>query len=832
MDEYKYEDIINEINTFKTTIENRKYVTDKIVLNLFSKICKCFNLKQIYVVESAGAKNNFIYPYVSKRGPKAKCMHYNLIVMPESETKHLKRIFKNNYTFFDGNMSASSNATAKGNLGYSIEEYNRVIAFVSFQAKKDKAWTDQEKEVIKLLSNALKPLILRHLLKDKFSNEDSLKTSTRVGVMWWYPNLKLMITPEDTMNKFNIQNFIFRNAPNSFVDYFSSNSDKDHMLDFFNNFNNKTTSMIFKSKAIDERFYRFTLSVNRYKNRRKAEEIAIYIEELNNDKTDKVLKYDAFKEIISKNNIAEYYVNLNTLQMTIFKINNTIESLCDSNQLFDNYMNKISSYIESSDDRNYFLRMTNTDYIKSVLSKDNPSIIFANNFLINGKNYCFETTIILDSQSIYNYVNDIFVYVRDITNIESLTFDKSTGVYSFSYFMDKVANYTNLDEYGFAYFDFKDFRLLNIRRSVKFANDTIKFFANLLKETFNKGVISRISNDSFVVFDRKETLENQINIVLYKTKKLNNDYLLDLKVGIYYPRKNDNITYAIDNAKIACSDAKKSNINNLVIYDNKLRNSIEKEKYIVDMIDNAIENKWIKVYYQPVINAKDLSISSFEALSRWVDPKYGFLSPADFISVLEEHNLIYKLDLFVLEEVCKHLRGQMDNNEKVYPISFNLSRLDFTATHPFLETKRIIEKYNISPKLLKVEITESVTMQDEDEIKDAIKKYQNLGFDVWMDDFGSGYSSLNVLKDFSFNEIKIDMGFLKDFSPKSEVIIKSIVNMAKDLKIETLCEGVETKEHVDFLREIGCEKLQGYYFSKPMEYDDVLKTLEEKNIKN
>jgi EAL domain-containing protein (putative c-di-GMP-specific phosphodiesterase class I) len=253
--------------------------------------------------------------------------------------------------------------------------------------------------------------------------------------------------------------------------------------------------------------------------------------------------------------------------------------------------------------------------------------------------------------------------------------------------------------------------------------------------------------------------------------------------------------------------------------------------YLITHIDEAIEREYIKVFYQPVINIKTNKLSGFEALARWVDPKHGLISPLDFISVLEDAHLIHKLDLFMVKKVCERYRREMDLGHQCVPVSFNLSKLDFKLSEIFKEVKYFSDAYNVPHEMLHIEITESVLDDDDgDYIKNQIARFQNENFQVWMDDFGAGFSSLNMLKDYDFDYIKIDLVFLRNFTEKSKVVIQAMVGMAKRLHLGTLSEGVETKEHLDFLKEIGCDLAQGYYFSKPLPYDEVMKVLEEKGI--
>ena len=207
-----------------------------------------------------------------------------------------------------------------------------------------------------------------------------------------------------------------------------------------------------------------------------------------------------------------------------------------------------------------------------------------------------------------------------------------------------------------------------------------------------------------------------------------------------------------------------------------------------------------------------------EALARWQDPQFGFLSPADFIETLEEYHLIHKLDMFVVERVCKDIQDAKEKFRLIIPTSLNFSRLDFDSLNLAQEVSDCLKKYNIDKNEIHIEITESTLSEDDEKLKEELKSFRSHGYALWLDDFGSGFSGLNVLKEYDFDLLKIDMKFLSNFdvNKKSRQILKNVINLAKNLGMQTLTEGVETKEQYDFLRENGCEKLQGYFFSKPV----------------
>lgn len=243
------------------------------------------------------------------------------------------------------------------------------------------------------------------------------------------------------------------------------------------------------------------------------------------------------------------------------------------------------------------------------------------------------------------------------------------------------------------------------------------------------------------------------------------------------------------------------------------------ENYILEHFDEALKNKWIEVYYQPVVRTITGAFCGAEALARWNDPEKGLLSPAEFIPVLEETGRITELDLYVLEQICQDYQMVSKRGYRVIPVSFNLSRKDLLHNDIIERIEAIMARYNVPRELVNVEITESAFVEDVERIGPVLKKLHELGYQIWMDDFGSGYSSLGILKDYSFDEIKIDMSFLSKFDKKARNIIRSVVTMAKRIGVQTLAEGVETKEQYVFLYTIGCEKIQGYYFGRPMPGD-------------
>ena len=241
----------------------------------------------------------------------------------------------------------------------------------------------------------------------------------------------------------------------------------------------------------------------------------------------------------------------------------------------------------------------------------------------------------------------------------------------------------------------------------------------------------------------------------------------------------------------------------------------ELESYIENHIEEAIEKEWIQVYLQTNIRGLSKRVCGAEALSRWIDPVYGMISPGEFIPVLEKKRKIHLLDRYVMETICGELGERRRRGQFIVPISMNFSRLDFDVPKLLQGMEEIMERNSLPRNYVHIEITESAVMENEAYMKDTVRELHTLGYKVWMDDFGSGYSSLNLLKEFEFDTFKIDMRFLSDMGKKSLIIISSILYMAKEIGIHTVAEGVETEEQYRFLKVAGCERMQGYYFARP-----------------
>ena len=415
---------------------------------------------------------------------------------------------------------------------------------------------------------------------------------------------------------------------------------------------------------------------------------------------------------------------------------------------------------------------------------------------------------------------------------ELATKDMLTGLLSFEYFTTQVKeriqrfNIQRSDSV-YLFINITNFKIYNDQKGFEKGNEFLKTVGEILSDVFSSySLLSRQSDDHFVIFTLNKDIDQKIEEANERIMAQDPDIKPGIKAGayeVYNPL--DDPHYSVEKARYAYSSLKHSNSNKLVMYyDEKMHDAYLMVQYIVTHIDEAIEKGYLRAFYQPVVWSKGRTLCGAEALARWIDPKYGFLSPAKFVPALENAQLIYKLDKEILRLVCQDIRYNLDNGLPVLPVSINFSRADFGLIDIVEVVKSTVEQYNVPHELLHIEITESALTDDEDTLKNTINRLHENGFAIWLDDFGSGYSSFNVLKDYEFDVLKLDMKFLTGFgeNAKSRSLIRSVIAMADQIGMKTLCEGVETLEQAGFLEEASCGRLQGYLYGKPLSYEDLM----------
>lgn len=292
---------------------------------------------------------------------------------------------------------------------------------------------------------------------------------------------------------------------------------------------------------------------------------------------------------------------------------------------------------------------------------------------------------------------------------------------------------------------------------------------------------------------------------------------------------------AYDRATLALNQVKGQYHTNVGYYDHALRERMLKQQSIVNDMENALREEQFELYLQPQMNHTNGQIIGAEALVRWEHPERGTISPAEFIPVFEENGFITKMDQYVWEKACQIIQKLRNEGREHCSISVNISTKDFYYVDLYEVFTGLIDKYQIPPRSLKLEITETAFVMDQANQLELVKRLQGAGFIIEMDDFGSGYSSLNTLKDIPVDVLKMDMKFLSQSEDmqRSQNILQMIVALSKSLGMPVIAEGVETKSQADYLSTIGCENIQGYYYAKPMkqaEYEQYLQKYEYQDI--
>lgn len=300
-------------------------------------------------------------------------------------------------------------------------------------------------------------------------------------------------------------------------------------------------------------------------------------------------------------------------------------------------------------------------------------------------------------------------------------------------------------------------------------------------------------------------------------------YYLTLLAGAYLVQEPGlDITVMQDRAD-AARKSKPAENGRCAFYDAGITARMHLEKELVNLLDSSLANRDFKVYYQPKVRLRDGQVASAEALVRWQHPQKGFIYPSDFIPVFERSGDICRLDLYVFEEVCAMLAGRLAQGAPVFPVAVNLSRRHFQTTDFLQRFADIRDQYQIRGGLIELELTESIffTVGDILNVKEAIRRMHELGFLCSLDDFGAGFSSLGLLKSFMVDSVKLDRSFFLDDSQRAHDVVESIVELARKLGIETVAEGIEAPEQVDFLRSIGCDLVQGYVYARPMPAEEL-----------
>jgi len=419
-------------------------------------------------------------------------------------------------------------------------------------------------------------------------------------------------------------------------------------------------------------------------------------------------------------------------------------------------------------------------------------------------------------------------------------YDELTGLLRREAFSEAVMNVVKENresvaagEYALVYFDIIRFKAINDMFGLMAGDALLKHMADSIMRSAKEGdVACRLDADRFAFFTKHsgKELEQLVEKLIDEITQYDLTFKITCNVGIYVTNEKAlSVDSMIDRAVLALSSIKGSYTSKYNIFTESLRNQMLSEQEISGIMASALEDRQFVLYYQPQFNHSTGKIIGVEALVRWMHPEKGMISPGVFIPIFEKNGFITRLDLYVFEQVCVFVRKCMDKGLPLVPVSSNFSRYDIFQPD-FVDKLEIIRKrHGVPTELLRVEITESAVVGGSEQANEIVRQLHECGYIVEMDDFGSGYSSLNVLKDIELDLIKLDMMFLveKSDSNRGGMILSSVVRMAKWLGLPVIAEGVETIEQADFLKSIGCEYIQGYFYSRPLPENQYVDMLEE-----
>ena len=406
--------------------------------------------------------------------------------------------------------------------------------------------------------------------------------------------------------------------------------------------------------------------------------------------------------------------------------------------------------------------------------------------------------------------------------IDELEHDELTGLFTRKAFLRKAEHLiskNNNKKYCIVAFDFDNFKSSNSLYGVEKCNEFLAYTAERMMDVMPPGIAGRYGGDQFIMFFEYRLPQPDLGRVAELSKEILDSAPIPhqiAKMGVYAP-VDSSLPFVLccDRAFFAIQGIKGKYGKNIAFFETNLQKKLLNEQRIIETMERALEEEQFQVYYQPKHETITGSIAGAEALVRWNHPEYGFMSPNQFIPLFERNGFITKLDTFMVDKVCRDIIRWREAGYPIVPISINVSRRDFLEEGCIENQYRIIDEYGVDHSLLHMEVTESLYSENTDLIISQVQCAQNQGYLIEMDDFGAGYSSLGLLSTFPINVLKLDITFVKNIKT-NEIVIENIIKMAHRMGLITLAEGVETAEQLKILKSLGCDLIQGYYYSKPI----------------
>ncbi|MBQ3426318.1 MAG: EAL domain-containing protein [Clostridia bacterium] len=498
----------------------------------------------------------------------------------------------------------------------------------------------------------------------------------------------------------------------------------------------------------------------------------------------------------------------------------------------DDFLNKRDTY-----DVVFRIKMDTTDHIPTTVSEASYTLIHALGHwqtMPDGTELAVITYANLTAtrEAIREKSSDYLLFQRDrfytdpLTNLPNINYLHEFG-------NEKInAILSDGDTPNVIYTDIYSMQSYNTQYGFNEGDNLLRLVAETLSHQFPDSLVIKGADDHFIMVTKLDDNEELVRRLREANKIIRTSAYGNtsgIRSGICPITKDVTMSMALDHAKHALKRIESNLTREVAFFSQKKEKSYWQKRYIVENFEKALKNGWIKVFYHALYRMKNQKIAAFEGLARWIDPDRGTISPIDFIPVLLKYHLLYKLDLYMFEQVCKEMKIRSENGLPMVPVSINFSRQDFDHADIVSEMNRIYEKHEMDKYVDKsyfiVEITEQDIAMGADRLREQLQKIRENGFRLWLDDFGSGYSALNVFSRFDFDLIKYDMDLLRhldDHNGINRIILQAMVSLARQIGIHTLIEGLETEDQLSFVKTLGCELAQGFYYHKPEPLDETL----------
>lgn len=524
------------------------------------------------------------------------------------------------------------------------------------------------------------------------------------------------------------------------------------------------------------------------------------------------------------------------------------EDLHDLTQMWDNLKGHIAAYRENTEDSAPLVMLSEAYFMQA-----NNTVFCAEAYTVHQNHMLLLFCLVMLAVMLLTWAFIFWAASRKILRLEDTNQklndltqrDPLTGVYQIKAFKEQAQRLINSHpEYKFAvlHTDFSDFKYINDVFGYDYGDSILSHYGALLRDGLSKHELAgRVSADNFVLLlrceDRKELVLRQRSTDEKITEFMSRshdrqslttccgiccieDVIESLEIGGY-----------LDRANFARKTVKTGSRQNYVFYDDSIRHRLWEQKSIERRMYDALDRREFTVYYQPKVKLETGRAASAEALVRWRSDDGAIIPPDRFIPVFEQKLMIDRLDRYVMDDVCRWLRSRLDAKLPVLPVSVNVSRLQFYDVGFVDRYVEIRDKYHIPPELLELEFTESIAFENTEVLLSTIQALKAAGFACAIDDFGKGYSSLSLLKQLPVDVLKIDSLFFTDSGDckRDNVIVAGIIDMVHKFGIRTVAEGIEHPDQVSYLKQIGCDYVQGYVFYRPLPQADFEKLLDSGN---